>query len=229
MKRIVVFFVLIISLSVNAQDVIYRTGQTVALDFSYIHPNYLAVDGDIITSVSSINNNLISESTNGGGVVIVLRNPDEFTFIIQTKNGLVIPVQSTPTVEKGTYNRIIPEEIKKAKKPKKWEKGNSYENELVGIAIEMINNPSSFTPQKPTSKTSYNFKIDGLKIKPQSIYVGSALYLVKYQIKNTSEDEKLISEGMFKIDNLRAIFFDNSNLKLNKNEIINMYQIIAME
>lgn len=229
MKKIVVFFILIISLNTNAQDIIYKTGQSIYLDFSYTHPNYLSVDGDVITSVSSINNSLISESTNSGGVIIVLRNPQEFTFIVQTKNGLVIPIQSKPTDENGTYNRIIPEEIKKTTKPKKWEKGNSYEDELINIATEMINNPNSFTPQRPTSKTSYNFKIDGLKIKPQSIYVGSNIYLVKYQIKNTSQYQKLINEEMFKVDNLKAIFFDSSSLNLSKNDIINMYQIIAME
>ncbi|MFQ1018108.1 type-F conjugative transfer system secretin TraK [Gilliamella sp. BG7] len=229
MSRILVFFLLIISLNVNAQDVIYKTGQTVNLEFSYVQPNYLSVDGDVITSVSSVNNSLTSESTSGGGVVIVLRNPYEFTFIVQTKNGLVIPVQSTSTDGQGTYSRIIPDEIKKAKKPKKWEKGNSYENELINIAVEMINNPRIFTSQRATNNTSHKFKIEGLKIKPQSVYVGNAVYIVKYQIKNIAKEEKLIDETMFKVDKLRAIFFDNSNLNLKTNDIINMYQIIAME
>jgi type-F conjugative transfer system secretin TraK len=229
MNRILIFFLLIISLNVNAQDVIYKTGQTISLEFSYLHPNYLSVDGDIITSVSSVNNNLMSESTSGGGVVVVLRNPHEFTFIVQTKNGLVIPIQSVSTDGQGTYSKIIPDQIKKSKKPKKWEKGNSYENELINIAIEMINNPSTFTSQRPTSNTSHKFNIDGLNIKPQSIYVGNTVYIVKYQIKNRSKEDITIDETMFKVDRLKAIFFDNSNLNLNKNDVINMYQIIATE
>lgn len=228
MKKILIFFLLITSLNANAQDVIYKKGETVSLNFSYLHPNYLSVDGDVITNISSINNNLMSESANGG-VVIVLSNPQEFTFIIQTKNGLVIPIHSTSTDGLGTYSRIIPDQLKKAKKPQKWEKGNSYENELINIAIEMINNPSSFTSQKATSNTSHKFNIQGLRASPRSVYMGNKVYIVKYEIKNISKEEKMIDESMFKVDRLRAIFFDRSNLTLSKDSTINMYQIIATE
>lgn len=230
--KVIALFLLIISLNVNAYDVLYKKGDSLSLNLSYVQPNYISVDGDIITSVTAIGNSLLSESTTNGGIVVVLNDPNDFTFMIQTKNGLVIPIQYIQTEEaqsSAAYINIIPDMIKKAKKPKKWEKGNSYENELVNIALTMINKPQSFTFQKATQNTSHKFKLDGLKIKPELVAVGHTVYIVKYNIKNTSKEMRTLSENMFKVDKLKAIFFDQANLILNKDETINMYQIIATE
>lgn len=229
--KVLALFLLIISLNVSAHDVLYKKGSSLSLNLSYLQPNYISVDGDIITSVTAIGNSLLSESTTAGGIVVVLNDPSDFTFMIQTKKGLVIPIQYVYSehTQKSAYINIIPDLIKKTKKPQKWEKGNSYENELVNVALTMINKPQSFTFQKATPNTSHKFKIEGLKIKPELVAIGNSIYVVKYQIKNTSKEMQTLSENMFKVDKLKAIFFDQANLILNKDETINMYQIIATE
>lgn len=231
MNKVIALFLLMISLNVNAYDVLYKKGDSITVNLSYVEPNYISVEGDIITSITAIDKNIQSESTTAGGIVVVLNNPSDFTFIIQTKNGLAIPIQYIYSEESqsSAYVNIIPDMIKKTKKPQSWEKGNSYENELVNIALTMINKPQSFNYQKATPNTSHKFKIEGLKIRPELVAVGNTIYIVKYSIKNSTKEMQTLNENMFKVNKLRAIFFDKANLILNKDETINMYHIIAID
>lgn len=229
-NKLMIFVVtLLISFLSQAKDINYVEGKTISLMLSYVNPNYIEVNGDIIQTLNYTGDNITSSDTTTGGMVIIVNNPfAPFTFFIQTKKGLVIPVEVNLNDSLGTYYSIVSEKIKKSPEPKKWEKSNNYESDIVDIATGILSNSPEFTGQK-APKSTPKIEIKDLDVNAKEIFVGNKYIITKYTAKNTSSNTKSINEKMFKGINVRAVFFDKTDLELEPESEINVFTVNLTE
>jgi len=232
MKRCIkiVVFCLSICFSVItlAEVVAYKNGQRIKLDVSKTNPNFVKVDGDIITRIDFLDREMSFTGTDGGGAIIVINNPEPFTFFIQTKKGLTIPVVANAIENQGFYYEIIPSVINASPVPVKWEKSNYFETRLIDVAKLILSNSQELISEKPKGELP-KFNLNQLRVVPKAMFVGNKLNVVHYQINNTSHRSQTISEHDFEGNSVKAVFFNTSDLTIPPKKSLDAYLILGLE
>lgn len=225
---IILLLSLLFPLMATAKTVHYQEGKRMQLALSTSNPNFIHIDGDIITKIDFLDKIMSFTGTNSGGAIIVINDSKPFTFFIQTQKGLTIPIQTNAAESQGFYYQILPDAIKANPVVQKWEKPRALETNLVELAKSILNHSTEMIGEQPKGALP-KFTIDSLRVTPKEMFVGNKVNVVRYEIKNIAKYPQKINENPFKINGIKALFFNNNNLTIAAKQSLDIYLMLAVE
>lgn len=82
---IILLLSLLFPLMATAKTVHYQEGKRMQLALSTSNPNFIHIDGDIITKIDFLDKIMSFTGTNSGGAIIVINDSKPFTFLFKPK------------------------------------------------------------------------------------------------------------------------------------------------
>lgn len=110
----------------------------------------------------------------------------------------------------------------------KWEKPRALETNLVELAKSILNHSTAMIGEQPKGALP-KFTIDSLRVTPKEMFVGNKVNVVRYEIKNIAKYPQKINENPFKVNGIKALFFNNNNLTIAAKQSLDIYLMLAVE
>lgn len=178
------------------------------LAISNNNPNLIGVLGDRVVAINSAAGMLTDKRNTVDGAVLFSSNSEKpFTLYIETEHGQVFSVQATPSKGAGRRYRLSGEQSVNRPAAKVWETAQPYGSLLVELnkAAWRGKMPESYAQADLTQ--SHASAPTGLTMTAEQAWVGDALRVIRYQVRNPNAYSVRVTEQDFWQPGIRAVMF----------------------
>ncbi|WP_342221475.1 type-F conjugative transfer system secretin TraK [Candidatus Fukatsuia endosymbiont of Tuberolachnus salignus] len=178
------------------------------LAISNNNPNLIGVLGDRIVAINSAAGMLTDKrNTVDGAVLFSSLSEKPFTLYIETEHEQVFSVQATPSQGAGRRYRLLGEQPVGRPAAKAWETAQPYGSLLVELNKAALrgNMPERYAQADLTQARA--LAPLGLTMTAEQAWVGDALRVIRYQVRNPNTYSIHLTEQDFWRPGIRAVMF----------------------